>query len=99
VADLDTVDHVALEAADVGAAVDWYRERFNCEIVHQDPTWAMVRFANISLAIVTPGQHPPHFAIARSDAADFGELVEHRDGVRTVYITDSAGNSVEIVER
>jgi catechol 2,3-dioxygenase-like lactoylglutathione lyase family enzyme len=94
---LDEVDHLALAVPDVGDAVAWYRERFGCEVVYQDDTWAMVRFANIRIAFVTTGEHPPHIAFERPDAASYGELVEHRDRSASVYLQDPGGNAVEIV--
>lgn len=97
--ELDRVDHVAIQASDIDRAVDWYRDRFRAEILYRDASWALLRFANIRLALVTPEQHPPHIA-RYSDAAErFGTLVEHRDGTRSVYIQDSEGNAVEIMSR
>lgn len=94
---LDAIHHVAVEVQDVAAAVAWYRERFRCEVSYQDDSWAMVRFENIGLAFVSAGQHPPHIAFERDDAASFGELLEHRDGTASVYLEDPSGNSIEIV--
>jgi hypothetical protein len=65
---------------------------------YQDDTWALLRFANIQLALVIPEQHPPHVAVLRPDAQRFGELVTHRDGTRSCYIEDPAGNAVEIMD-
>ena len=57
---LDSLHHVAIVVSDIGLAVRWYRETFRCEIAYQDATWAMLRFENCNLALVSPGQHPPH---------------------------------------
>lgn len=95
---LDAVDHVALSVTNVAEAVRWYRERFHCEVLYQDDTWAFVEFANIRVALVIPEQHPPHFAIL-GNPADFGAPQAHRDGTSSVYITDPAGNSIEILQR
>jgi len=94
---LDRMDHVAISVKDIAATVDWYRERFNCDIVYQDETWAMVQFDNITLAFVIPEQHPPHIAFVKDNAAEFGELAGHRDGTASIYIDDVAGNAVEIM--
>ncbi len=96
---LDTVDHIAVAVDDVEKAVGWYRETFKCEIEYQDKTWAFLRFENIKLALVVPNQHPPHIAFLHENAEQFGNLKVHRDGTRSVYIEDSAGNSVEIVAK
>ncbi len=60
---LTHIDHIAIETSDVGRAVKWYREKFRCEVKYQDQSWALILFNNVSLALVTPGQHPPHFAV------------------------------------
>ena len=95
---LDAIDHVAVEVADVDRAVEWYAERFRCRVAYRDATWAMLEFGNVRLALMAPGQHPPHVAVSRSDAAAFGPLKTHRDGLRYVYLTDPFGNTVEVLE-
>lgn len=95
---LDHLDHVAVQVPDIAAAVAWYRERFACEVDYEDPTWALLRFANARLALVVPDQHPAHFAVCRDDITSFGEPVAHRDGTRSVYTRDPWGNSVEILD-
>jgi catechol 2,3-dioxygenase-like lactoylglutathione lyase family enzyme len=94
---LDSVHHVAIAAEDVVAAVRWYRGRFRCEVRYQDETWALLAFANVQLAVVRPDQHPPHVGFVHPRAAEFGSLIHHRDGTRSVYVDDSAGNSVELL--
>lgn len=95
---LATMDHVAIAVQDIQGAVDWYRRNFQCELLYQDETWVLLRFANIKLALVLPSQHPPHIGFFRLDAADFGALTAHRDGTKSVYINDPAGNLVEILQ-
>lgn len=97
--ELDALHHIALQVSDINRAVNWYRNQFQVEVVYQDNSWAMLRFANIKLALVVPNQHPPHIAIARDNAADFGTLQLHRDGTRSVYINDSEGNSIEVLDQ
>jgi catechol 2,3-dioxygenase-like lactoylglutathione lyase family enzyme len=92
----DTVDHVAVSVSDVKRTVDWYLKNFNCKVAHQDDTWALLEFANIRVAFVLPQQHPPHFALLR-DPSLFGEPKTHRDGTRSVYVSDPSGNSVEVL--
>ena len=64
----DSIHHVAIQVNDIGRALKWYSSNFNTEVVYQDDTWAMLRFDNIYLALVTPGQHPPHIAIEHEGA-------------------------------
>lgn len=95
--DLDNIDHVAIAVPDVGAAVAWYRERFRCSVDYQDETWALLRFGNVKLAFVVPEQHPPHIGIVTPAAEAHGPLSTHRDGTRSVYVEDVAGNQVELL--
>lgn len=93
----DSIHHVAISVPNVKEALDWYCQSFDCEIIYQDETWAFLSFANIALALVVPGQHPPHVAFTRKDAEKYGELKTHRDGTRSCYIKDPAGNAIEIM--
>lgn len=94
---LDRIDHVAISVADIPAAVTWYTSTFRCKVVYQDATWALLEFDNLQLALVVSEQHPPHVALKSREAERFGTLETHRDGTRSVYVTDPAGNSVEIM--
>jgi catechol 2,3-dioxygenase-like lactoylglutathione lyase family enzyme len=94
---LDSIHHVAIAVRDVESAVDWYRRNFQCRVSYQDDTWAMLDFANLKLALVVPGQHPPHIAFVHPEAEKFGALKTHRDGTRSTYVADPAGNAVEIL--
>jgi catechol 2,3-dioxygenase-like lactoylglutathione lyase family enzyme len=94
---LDSIHHVALEVPDIGTAVEWYTRQFSCKISYQDATWAMLDFANLKLALVLPAQHPAHIAIVHPEAEKFGPLRPHRDGTRSCYVTDPAGNSIELL--
>jgi len=95
---LDTIHHVAIPVPNVAQAVEWYTSRFNCRVEYLDDTWALLAFANTKLALVLPQEHPSHFALSRPDAHKFGDLVTHRDGLNSVYITDGFGNSIEVME-
>jgi catechol 2,3-dioxygenase-like lactoylglutathione lyase family enzyme len=94
---LDSIHHIAISVKDIAEAVKWYREHFQCKVSYQDATWAMLEFANLKLALVIPSQHPPHIAFVHPEAGRFGTLKAHRDGTRSVYVRDPAGNAVEIL--
>lgn len=96
--DLDALHHVAIPVENVARAVDWYRNQFRVRVTYQDETWALLTFANTSLALVVPEQHPPHIGVVHPDARCFGELKTHRDGTASIYLEDSEGNAVEILE-
>ena len=93
---LDTLHHAAIRVQDVKATVQWYTERFHCEVEYQDATWAMLAFDNVRLAFVIAEQHPPHIAIV-GDPAAFGEAKTHRDGTTSVYVKDPNGNNIEVM--
>jgi catechol 2,3-dioxygenase-like lactoylglutathione lyase family enzyme len=93
---LDTMHHVAIAVSNLKETVDWYTKHFGCKVGYQDETWALVEFANIRLAFVLPEQHPPHFAVL-GDPEKFGKPKKHRDGTRSVYLKDPAGNNIEIL--
>jgi catechol 2,3-dioxygenase-like lactoylglutathione lyase family enzyme len=96
--ELDSLDHVAVPVTDVAAAVEWYKRNFRCEVKYQDATWAFLAFGNIRLALVVPDQHPPHIAFVSPEAEKYGTLKLHRDGTRSCYVHDPAGNAVEIFD-
>ena len=54
----------------------------NVKLKHQDETWALLKFDNIQIALVTPGQHPPHFAIIDEEVANLDGKKTHRDGIQ-----------------
>lgn len=58
----------------------------------------MIKFENVSLALVLPDQHPYHFAITCEDAEKYGTLTPHRDGTESIYIKDPDGNHVELLK-
>ena len=95
---LDVIHHVAIAVTDIAEAVEWYTTTFTCTVRYQDDTWALLEFANLNLALVTPTQHPPHIGVATPKAETFGPLQTHRDGVRYLYLTDPFGNTVELLE-
>ncbi len=95
---MDRLHHIALTVPDIQQALAWYRGNFDVDTCYEDRTWALLRFGNIDLALVLPGQHPPHIAIERPNAEAFGELARHRDGTASVYVQDPFGNVIEIMK-
>lgn len=94
---MDRIDHIAIQVEDIDRAIAWYTARFECTVGFRDPTWAFIEFDNVALALVKPEQHPAHFAVLTADAGP--DAVTHRDGTRSVYLTDADGNRVEMLER
>jgi extradiol dioxygenase family protein len=95
---LDSLHHIAISVKDIAEAVLWYRQNFRCEVTYQDDTWALLRFANVSLALVLPNQHPPHLGFTSPRAHEYGELKLHRDGTKSIYTSDPFGNVVEFLD-
>ena len=95
--DLDQIHHVAVVVKNVRASAEWYRQQFHCDVAYLDDSWALLEFENVAVALVTPGQHPAHFAVVDPEAGRFGELDEHRDGTHSIYIHDPEGNAVELL--
>ena len=94
----DSLPPVALATHHPPETLRWYREHFRCEVVYEDDTWAMLQFGNVQLALVVPEQHPPHLGFAVPGAGRFGPLKQHRDGTRSTYLADPAGNVVEMLD-
>tara|TARA_B100000676_G_C17783351_1_gene683101 strand:+ start:444 stop:749 length:306 start_codon:yes stop_codon:yes gene_type:complete len=94
------IDHIAIETNNVQNSVKWYKNNFKCELKYQDETWAMLKFDNISIALVTPGEHPPHFAIVvdKTISSDKGFKV-HRDGIGFKYVQDPDRNYIEFIDQ
>jgi len=95
---LDSLNHVACIVRNVSDAVQWYESHFRCELEFADATWALLRFANSSLALVTEGDHPAHIGFVTSAAMEAGPLKTHRDGTRSVYVADPSGNAIELLD-
>jgi catechol 2,3-dioxygenase-like lactoylglutathione lyase family enzyme len=95
--ELAQIDHIAIPVEDIEKSVKWYCNNFNCQVTYQDHTWAFIQFGNIKLALVIPEQHPAHIAFVSEKAESFGTLKTHRDGTRSVYVSDPSGNSIEVM--
>jgi len=90
----DSIHHIAIQVEDIASAVEWYSKEFSVKVSYQDDTWAMLDFENLSLALVLPGQHPPHFG---AHPEKYGALTTHRDGTESIYIKDPFGNALELI--
>jgi len=98
------LDHVAVVSQDIARSVQWYVETLGAQVIYQDTTWAFLKVGQGKIALVTPGQHPPHTAVRVNEAELERSSVEaglpidtHRDGTRGIYITDPDGNQVELI--
>ena len=93
------VDHIAIHSKNIKKSVKWYVDKFRCEIQYQDDTWALLEFDNISIALVTPGDHPPHFAVVDPNVTSDSNHKLHRDGIAFLYERDPDANTIEKIDR
>ena len=93
------LDHIAVVSSDIKRDVEWYTSTFNCGLSYQDDTWALLKFDNVSLALVTKGEHPNHFAVVDPLIKGSKNVKKHRDDIHYVYKKDPSGNIVEIIDR
>jgi catechol 2,3-dioxygenase-like lactoylglutathione lyase family enzyme len=98
------VDHVALNASKMAETVKWYTRQFGATVLYQDETWAFLKVGGSKIALVTPGQHPPHVAFAVTPerlgelSASYGKATQpHRDGTSSFYVEDPSGNAIELI--
>jgi hypothetical protein len=89
---LDTIDHVAVQVLNIRKGVTYYRKNFKCEVLHEDESWALLQFENTKLALVSPWNHPNHFAVL-DEELEGGTT--RSDGSRSTYVHDHQGNMVE----
>jgi catechol 2,3-dioxygenase-like lactoylglutathione lyase family enzyme len=94
---LDPIHHFAIPVKDIDATLEWYQNQARCVVLYHDTSWALLQFDNVKLAFVNPEQHPTHVAFQMEDAEKYGELKPHRDGTKSVYLSDPSGNAVEIL--
>ena len=95
---MEKIHHIAIMVNDIKEAIKWYTSHTKCKIVYEDDTWAMLKYANISLAFVLPDMHPPHIAFEKDNADKYGNLKKHRDGTASVYVKDPSNNFVEMLK-
>ena len=97
-------DHVAIPSKDIPQSVKWYVEHFGAKVLYEDATWAFMQIGGTKVALITPTQHPPHFAMSVTEQAladlarQHGKPVDkHRDGTQGIYVYDPSGNAVELI--
>jgi catechol 2,3-dioxygenase-like lactoylglutathione lyase family enzyme len=98
------LDHVAITSSDIDQSVKWYTEQFGATVLYHDKTWAFLQVGGNKLALVTPGQHPPHIAFSVTEeqlntaSSKTGVGIDkHRDGSKGIYVRDPNGNAVELI--
>ena len=91
------IDHIAIQVDDIRESVKWYRNKFKCEVIYEDDTWAFLQYENIKMALVVEDEHPYHIAFETDDKGALGGTL-HRDGSVSRYIKDPSGNTIELIK-
>lgn len=96
--ELDSIHHIAIKVNNIQESIDWYCKHLKCTVAYQDESWGLLKFSNISLALVLPNTHPPHIGIPCDEPEKYGVVKPHRDGTASTYIPDPSGNYVEMIK-
>ena len=91
------LDHVALQVEDPTLAANWYKEKFDADILYCDGTWSFVQLDNIKLAFVIKTEHPVHIAFEVDEFRPLDKVKPHRDGSSSIYKRDPWGNIIEYI--
>ncbi len=110
---LDSLDHLALEAKDLGAARRFYAETLSLPVVRESDTEVVLAAGDVALVVRRPTDVPrgglhTHFA-CRVPAGEYDDwyarlaetfdVTEHQFGtVSSLYLYDPDGNCVELGE-
>jgi catechol-2,3-dioxygenase len=99
-------DHIALSSTNIAEDIEFYRSRFSkIGILYQDDSWAFLEVGGVKIALVSPGEHPPHIAfrvksrelLEQMATANNTAVRIHRDRSESIYLNDPSGNAIEIV--
>jgi catechol 2,3-dioxygenase-like lactoylglutathione lyase family enzyme len=93
-------DHVAINVADIGASVAWYRENLGAVVLYQDASWAFLGVGGGKIALTLGREHPPHIAfdVGPAPTGEFlAKAKKHRDGSVSRYVVDPDGNAIEYI--
>ncbi len=96
---LTKIDHTVVMVANLEESISWYLTSFNCILLHQGRTLAVLKFANMNIVLSLPSEQRPHLGILKDDAEKFGEISEQSDLCESTFISDPSGNPVELVKR
>ena len=96
--ELKKIDNIALQVDDVNKSVEWYVEKYECEVLYNDDTWALLQFDNIKVALVVEEEHPFHIAFEIDGLDGEGKNWKYRrDNSISRYIEDPSGNKIELI--
>ncbi|MCB0345214.1 MAG: hypothetical protein KDD66_08845 [Bdellovibrionales bacterium] len=92
----DSIEHIAINVADIDSAVEWYISSFDCELTAKTAQKAVISFANCKLVLVLPSIERQHTAFVKRDAATYGELTPRGNEAPSTYVSDPAGNIIKL---
>ncbi len=99
-------DHVAIECNNIPQTIAFYKDLLGAiEILYEDQTWAFLKMGETKIALVSPGEHPPHNCFRVENREELMTMAEkvnrpvkvHRDQSESFYMTDPSGNAIEIL--
>ena len=94
------IDHIAIQVDDVKESVKWYVEKYECEILYQDESWAFLQFDNIKMALVVEDEHPYHIAFEIDGLDGEGNNWKyHRDNSVMRYKNNPRRNKIERITK
>jgi catechol 2,3-dioxygenase-like lactoylglutathione lyase family enzyme len=99
-------DHIAITSENISDSLAFYKHHFpEAVILYEDKTWGFLKIGDLKLALVTPGEHPPHICYRVDSKEELqkyaeesrGEIKIHRDKSESFYLSDPSGNAIEII--
>lgn len=94
---LTTIDHITINVHNLDASINWYLTSFNCKLLYQNKTLAILEFSNTKLILSLPSNQRPHLGFINKKASEFGEILKQSDLCQSTFISDPSGNPTELV--
>lgn len=95
--ELTHIDHITINVQNLDSAINWYLTSFNCKLIYQYKTVALLEFANIKLVLSLPSDQRSHIGFRKTNAHEFGEICKQSDLCESTFISDPSGNPTELV--
>ena len=66
---LSIIDHVSIQVENISSLLEYYKKRFDCDVLLENQICSVLMFNNINLDLVTLDQHPNYFSIMDKNAS------------------------------
>ena len=97
--ELSTIDHITINVSNLDSSIKWYQTSFNCYLLYQGRTLAILEFNNVKLILSLPNDQRTHLGVIKEDAESFGEIMKQSDLCYSTFISDPSGNPVELIKK